>query len=114
MIKKVIVYIYFIINIGLIVYIPLTGHVNDYAYPTATLASIIIDNGHINIPELQASIYWNGVLTIERDYPVPAILLAMTRLITALPGAYVPFIPLTGFLKFLVLYAISKIKINKK
>jgi hypothetical protein len=114
MIKKMMIYIYFIVSIALIIYIPLTGHVNDYAYPTATMASIIINNGHINIPELQMSIYWEGVLTIERDYPVPAILLAMTRLITALPGAYIPYIPLSGFLSFLVLYAMSNMKTNKK
>lgn len=114
MIKKTIVYIYFIINMALIIYIPLTGHVGDYAYPTATMASIIINNGHINVPELQMSIYWEGVLTIERDYPVPAILLAMTRLITALPGAYVPYIPLSGFLAFLIFYVIFKVKLNKK
>ena len=114
MIKKMIIYIYFIVNIALIIYIPLTGHVNDYAYPTATMASIIIDNGHINLPELQMSIYWEGALTIERDYPVPAIFLAMIRLITALPGAYVPYIPLSGFLIFLLLFAISKMKTNKK
>jgi hypothetical protein len=112
--KKMMIYIYFIINTALIIYIPLTGHVNDYAYPTATMASIIINNGHINIPELQMSIYWEGALTIERDYPVPAILLAITRLITAFPGAYVPYIPLSGFLPFLLYFAISKMKTEKK
>ena len=114
MIKKTIVYIYFIINMALIIYIPLTGHVGDYAYPTATMASIITNNGHINVAGLRVDTYWEGALTIERDYPVPAILLAITRLITALPGAYVPYIPLSGFLAFLIFYVVFKEKLNKK
>ena len=98
---------YFVVVIGFLTFIPISGHVGPFSFPTSVSATNIVRHGRITLSSsLPAKAYWINMLSVERDYPAPSLLLAMLQIISNIPFDILPFLPISGFTIFIFYYAI--------
>ena len=71
--------------------------VGTYTTPTASYAVGILNSGHL--PEISPSSESWGIRNsvIERNYPLPSMLLSIVVLATGIPTQYIIFLPILGF-----------------
>ena len=96
---------YFVFVVGILVFIPLSGNIGPFSFPSSVLAMNILRYGRIILPSsLPVNAFWIDALSVERDYPLPSILLALFQLITSVPPDLLPFLPLSGLVTFIFYY----------
>jgi len=99
--------LYFVAVTSLIVFTSLSGNVGPYSFPSSVQALNIASHGKISLPfQLPISSYWPDTLLVEKDYPVPSLILAIFYLITNISPDFLPFFPVSGFMIFLFYYII--------
>jgi hypothetical protein len=85
----------------------MSGHVGPFSFPSSVLATNIVRHDRIILPpSLPANAFWSSMLPIERDYPVPSLLLAIIQFITNIPFDLLPFLPISEFTIFVFYYTI--------
>lgn len=105
--NNLILLIYFIVVLGILIFIPMSGHVGPFSFPTSVLATNMVRHGRIILPaRLPANAFWSSMLSVEKDYPIPSLIIALIQLITNMPFDLLPFLPISEFITFTFYYII--------
>jgi hypothetical protein len=103
--NNLVLLVYFVFVVGILVFIPLSGNVDPFSFPSSVLAMNILRYDRIILPSsLPINVFWIDALSVERNYPLPSILLALFQLITGVPPDLLPFLPLSGLVTFIFYY----------
>lgn len=108
-VSLIVLLLYFVMVMGILTFISLSGNIGPYSFPSSAQALDIIRHGKISLPpQLPVFSYWANTLFIEKDYPVASIILAIFYFTTSIPPDFLPFLPISGFMVFIFYYIILK------